>query len=176
MNLNYIHFTLIWCIKKNWNQFPLTQSVNPEPYTHETPVLTKEYQLKSQKHQTVTLQTANCKPSQPFIYFWANFHTAVTKQNKTQCKLYKGFREGKKEQKFPYLEGKTNMSPYLDSQFLLVARTSQDSKEILLSQSVIYPNLAHSCCEWSPVHLLVKIEKKNPDHNTGMNCISQRNR
>jgi hypothetical protein len=25
------------------------------------------------------------------------------------------------------------MSPYLDSQFLLVARTSQDSKEILLS-------------------------------------------
>jgi hypothetical protein len=47
--------------------------------------------------------------------------------------LYKGFSEGKKEEKFPYLERKTHMSPYLDSQFLLVARTSQDSKEILLS-------------------------------------------
>ncbi len=37
-----------------------------------------------------------------------------------QCKLYKGFGEGKKEQKFPYLKGKTHMFPYLDSQFLLV--------------------------------------------------------
>lgn len=50
-------------------------------YTHNTD---PNKRVPAQVTKASNCDTANCKPSQPFIYFLANFHTVVTKQNTMQ--------------------------------------------------------------------------------------------
>lgn len=70
------------------------------------------------------------------------------------------------------------MSPCLDNEFIEVAKIRQGSKKHSTLLFDLYPNLAHSPCQWSIIHLLDKIEKKNPccdiiqgKKNININCV-----